>query len=303
MKLKKYLQFIKESIKTDKKMWKLSEADILDFFNEILDQGYSVDIKFGFSGFPLSIEFTQKVEYGVSFHPSYWIEISERRGISNVDVTDVLAFACDIINDQSNSETLVYDEGGNLNINDITIKGGLWIGQLNPNDLTEDIQIDGSISLFVRQKEVVELTQKELAEYYNWKVDEISSDFIYIHVDLENMANILLKSKADHKDTLISKGEDLWEYYNSGDYNPDTNSLFDYDLDNDNIILSYKAIIKEFGGIEELIKKYDEFVGMTEDEIINSKNKDILKELCDNSEIIVDIKQTCGDWSSQAHAS
>lgn len=52
MRLKKYIQFIKESLKEDieeGKLWKLSEEDITDYMLEITDAGYSVSVEFGFS--------------------------------------------------------------------------------------------------------------------------------------------------------------------------------------------------------------------------------------------------------------
>ena len=50
--IKKYLQFISESIKEkieEKSLWKLSEDDITDYMLEITDAGYSVSVEFGFS--------------------------------------------------------------------------------------------------------------------------------------------------------------------------------------------------------------------------------------------------------------
>jgi hypothetical protein len=50
--IKKYLQFISESIKEDIEegtLWKLSEDDITDYMLEITDAGYVVTVDFGFS--------------------------------------------------------------------------------------------------------------------------------------------------------------------------------------------------------------------------------------------------------------
>jgi len=48
MKLKKYLNFIKESIKEDieeQSIWKISEDDITDYMLEITDAGYYVSVE------------------------------------------------------------------------------------------------------------------------------------------------------------------------------------------------------------------------------------------------------------------
>ena len=52
MKLKRYIQFIKESIKEqieEGTLWKLTEDDITDYMLEITDAGYYVSVEFGFS--------------------------------------------------------------------------------------------------------------------------------------------------------------------------------------------------------------------------------------------------------------
>jgi hypothetical protein len=51
MKLKRYIQFIKESLKEDIEegnLWKLNEDQIRDYLTEITDAGYLVTVTFGF---------------------------------------------------------------------------------------------------------------------------------------------------------------------------------------------------------------------------------------------------------------
>ena len=51
MKLKKYLEFIKESIKEDieeQSIWKVTEDDIQDYLRELEDEGYFIEVEFGF---------------------------------------------------------------------------------------------------------------------------------------------------------------------------------------------------------------------------------------------------------------
>ena len=140
MKLKKYIQFIKESIKEDIEegtLWKLTEDDIADYMLEITDAGYYVSVEFGFcetitqhSYNKPSVEkdvFTEKVKSGDNVRPAYWISISHLNRIKNDDVTSTLQFACGIIGEEANTEISIHDSEGNLgDIDGIEIKGGLF---------------------------------------------------------------------------------------------------------------------------------------------------------------------------------
>jgi len=52
MRLKKYLQFIRESVEEREveNLWNLNQDEILEFFTEIIDNGYLVDVEFGVVG-------------------------------------------------------------------------------------------------------------------------------------------------------------------------------------------------------------------------------------------------------------
>jgi hypothetical protein len=140
--IKKYLQFISESIKEDIEegtLWKLTEDDITDYMLEITDAGYIVTVEFGFSekvkqggykeGKWAESEkevFTDKVKAGDEAKPAYWISIIKGDRIKNDDVTSTFQFACSIIAEESNAEISVNDSDGNLGDPDgIEIKGGL----------------------------------------------------------------------------------------------------------------------------------------------------------------------------------
>ena len=86
MKLKKYLEFIKESIKEDieeQSIWKVTEDEIQDYLRDLDDEGYIIEVEFGFCqkvtqhnyNKPTTEKdvFTEKVLAGDSIRPSYWI--------------------------------------------------------------------------------------------------------------------------------------------------------------------------------------------------------------------------------------
>ncbi len=325
MRLKKYLEFIKESIKEDiddGKFWKLDEDDIREFLIDLTDEGYILEVIFGFVDKEEGINysngsstikevFTEKVLPGEDVVPAYWIKIESNRNTSNVDVTDSVIFTNDIIKEKVDGEISIHDKDGKLDIRNIKLKGGLWIG----NDESEQLEAEEYIALFVKQKNTVEFTQKQVAEYYGLEYDsESKSGDIYIHIDLEDMADCLLDKNDDYKKTLIGGTEHMWDHYESHYYEPDIQSFFQYSLDNENEVLMVRSIIKEMGGLEETInhigdecsdESYESVKGKSESEVIEYLLKerfyDTLKQLCHDSEITQECRQIVADWEMGAH--
>lgn len=323
--IKKYLEFIKESIKEDideGKFWKLDEDDIREFLIDLEDENYYIIVTFGFvenkveynysSGKTTIKEvFTEKVLPEEKLKPAYWIQIESGSQTTNTDVTDSLIFANDIIKEKVSGDISVHDNDGLLDIDNIKLKGGLWIGA----DETEQLEAEKYIALFIRQNNSVEFTDKQVCKYYGLEYDDESkTGDVYIHVDLEDMADILLDRNSDYKEVLIGGIEEMWDIYEFHDYIQDTVSFFQYTLDKENEILMVRAIIKEMGGLEETInyigdecddEVYENVKGKSEDEVINYLLKErfyyTLKQLCNNSEITDEIKQIVSNWEMSAH--
>lgn len=324
--IKKYLQFISESIKEkieEKSLWKLSEDDITDYMLEITDAGYDVSVEFGFSEkvkqYSYKAEkdvFTDKVKAGDEVIPAYWISIIKGDRIKNDDVTSTFQFACSIIAEEANAEISVNDSDGNLGDPDgIVIKGGLfYTDDLNSSE-PELLEVD-NIAIFAKCKETVTFTEKDLVEYYDWSDAIVKEDGkVYVELDIEDMSDIMLSRNSNYKDILVKGQEDMYDNYYNNDYQPDIPSMFQYTLDNDNDKLLIKAMIKEVGGLEDMInhigdecsdEAYENVKGKSEEEVINYLLKErfyeTLKQLCKNSEICQDIRQTIGDWELNAHA-
>lgn len=328
--IKKYLQFISESIKEDIEegtLWKLSEDDITDYMLEITDAGYSVSVEFGFSekakqysykdGKRVESEkevFTDKVKAGDEVTPAYWISIVKGDRIKNDDVTSTFQFACSIIAEEANAEISVNDSDGNLGDPDgIEIKGGLFYTDNWNSSEPELLEID-NIAIFAKSKETVTFTQENLVEYYNWTDAIIKDDNIYVEVNLEDMSDIMLSRSSNYKDILVKGQEDMYDNYYGSDYQPDIPSMIQYTLNNENDKLLIKAMIKEVGGLESMInhigdecsdEAYESVKGKSEEEVIEFLLKErfysTLKQLCKNSEICQEIRQTIGDWEMNAH--
>jgi hypothetical protein len=328
--IKKYLQFISESIKEDieeRTLWKLTEDDITDYMLEITDAGYYVSVEFGFSekakqysykdGKRVETEkdiFTDKVKAGDEVTPAYWIQIDKSDRVKNDDVTSTFQFACSIIAEEANAEISVNDSQGNLGDPDgIEIKGGLfYTDNWNSSD-PELLEVD-NIAIFAKSKETVTFTQENLVEYYNWTDAIVKDGNIYVEVNLEDMSDIMLSRNASYKDILVKGEEDMYDNYHGYDYQPDIPSMIQYTLTKENNNLLIKAMIKEVGGLESMInhigdecsdETYERVKGKSEEEVIEFLLKErfyeTLKQLCKNSEICQEIRQTIGDWEMNAH--
>ena len=328
MKLKKYIQFIKESIKEDIEegtLWKLTEDDITDYMLEITDAGYYVSVEFGFCekvkqhhyNRP-SVEkdvFTEKVKSGDEVTPAYWIKIDKSDRVKNDDVTSTFQFACSIIAEEANAEISINDADGNLgDIDGIEIKGGLFYTDNWNSGEPELLETDSYIAIFAKSKETVTFTQENLVEYYNWTDAIIKDGNIYVEVNLEDMSDIMLSRSSNYKDILVKGEEDLYDNYYGYDYQPDIPSMIQYTLTKENNNLLIKAMIKEVGGLESMINHigdecsdevYESVKGKSEEEVIefllNERFYGTLKQLCKNSEICQEIRQTIGDWEMNAH--
>jgi hypothetical protein len=328
--IKKYLQFISESIKEkieEKSLWKLSEDDITDYMLEITDAGYSVSVEFGFSekvkqggykeGKWAESEkevFTDKVKSGDKVTPAYWISIIKGDRIKNDDVTSTFQFACSIIAEEANAEISVNDSDGNLGDPDgIEIKGGLFYTDNWNSSEPELLEVD-NIAIFAKSKETVIFTEKDLVEYYNWKDAIVKEDKVYVEFDIEDMSDIMLSRNSSYKDILVKGEENMYDDYYGSDYQPDIPSMIQYTLTNENNHLLIKAMIKEVGGLEDMINHigdecsddaYESVKGKSEEEVIQFLLKErfyeTLKQLCKNSEICQEIRSTIGDWEMNAH--
>jgi len=331
MKIKRYIHFISESIKEqieEKTLWKLTEDDITDYMLEITDAGYYVSVEFGFSekskqysykdGKRVETEkdiFTDKVKSGDEVTPAYWIQIDKSDRIKNDDVTSTFQFACSIIEEEANAEIKINDSDGNLgDIDGIVIKDGLFFTDNWNSSEPELLEADDYIAIFAKSKDTVEFTEEDLVKYYDWSDAIIKDGNIYVEVNLEDMSDIMLSRSSSYKDILVKGEEDMYDNYYGSDYQPDIPSMIQYTLTKENNQLLIKAMIKEVGGLEDMInhigdecsdEAYESVKGKSEEEVIEFLLKErfyeTLKQLCKNSEICQEIRQTIGDWEMNAH--
>jgi len=332
MRIKRWGDFayIKESDDAGKPgFWNISEDDIRDYFQESIDEGYQIEVEFGFVGEIRSWNykdqksyylerFTKKMTSGMNTPAISIVIRADEASINDVsdnDVSDNLKFAYSIISEEADAEIAILDADGDIGgIDGIVAKGGLFYTDTWNENAEEGKmhEVEGHVEFLVKQKQGVKITQKQLAEYYKWGSYETKGDLIFVDYSLEDLADEILARDSSYKDLLIN-GEGIYDSYWGSDYQPDFNSLFQYYLDKENEVLFVKALIKEIGGIEELVNSIEhsahdeeELKAMKEEELIQYLLKErfysTLKEVSTDSEVLSDIRQSYGDWASQAHA-
>ncbi len=334
MKLKRYNQFIKESLKDqieERSLWKIDEDDIREYLLELTDNGYLITVTFGFvdntkyydhstQKYSQKDVFTEKTLAGENVKPAYWIQIIKSNKITNEDVSDTLKFAVDIISENANAECSIHDEDGNLgNVDGIVIKGGLFYTDDWNSSEPELLETENYIAIFAKQQDSMTITTSQLADYYGWSDCIEKEGTIWIEIDLEDLAGDLLSSRSEYKDSLIKGQEHMWDYYEIQYYYPDINSLFSYTLEEETKELLAKSLIKEFGGFEQVkhweknsvTSAKDSFPKdfQTEEELVdyfvNERHNELLKkwiktEFAD-SEVYREVTDTVANWEMSAH--
>ena len=326
MKLKRYIQFIKESLKEDLDsgiIWELNEDQIREYLIELDDAGYLITVNFGFVKKHIihyynkpSVEkdvYTENIVAGEEIRPAYWIEIQKSRDVNNEDVTDSLKFACSIIEDEADSDIKLFDSDTDVDINTTLIKGGIFIN-VDPEDNMSGEEVNNYIAIFAKQRNTIKIKPTDLEEYYGWNVDVKKEEQLWAEIDLEDLADFILSPRSDYKDSLVKGQEHMWDYYELSNYYPDIISLFNYGVDKENEIILVKSIIKELGGYEQAINHigdecdndiYEEVKEMSEEELIKYLLEErfykTIKQLATHSEVLTEVRDTIANWEMSAH--
>lgn len=322
MKLKKYIQFIKESLKEyldSRKIYDLDEDTIRDILIELEDAGYSITVAFGFveektirqynNNFKIRI-YSENISSGEEVTPAYWIQIEKIGSVNDEDLTEYFKHACSTIEDQI-GEISLHDGDGDVDINGVLIKGGTFI-QSEYDLIKEEVSL--YLAIFGKQKNTIKITQKDLENYYGWEVSMEKEGKLWAEIELEDLADIILETRSDYKDSLIGGQEQMWDFYELSNYYPEINSLFQYDLDKENEVLLVKSLIKEMDGFKQAINHigevcdgdiYEAVKEMSEEELINyllgERFYKTIKQLVKGSEVFDEIRETVANWEMSAH--
>ncbi len=328
MKLKRYLQFIKESLKEDLesgKIWELDEDQVREYLIELDDAGYLITVNFGFVKKHTihyynrpSVEkdvYTENILAGEEIRPAYNIVIEKSRDLSGEDVSDAFKFACSIISDEGDCDISIHDSQGGLGeIEGIQIKGGFFYTDNWNSSQPELLEAEDHIEIFAKQKNTIKIKPQDLEDYYGWDVSVKKDGQLWAEIDLEDLADFILSPRTEYKDSLVKGQEHMWDYYDISAYYPDIISLFGYSVEKENQVLIVKSIIKELGGYEQAINHigdecdnqiYEEVKDMTEEELIeyllSERFYKTIKQLASHSEVLREIRDTIANWEMSAH--
>ena len=303
MKIKRwndFLSYIRESKEEEEfNPWNLDEDDIRDYFQESIDEGYQIEVRYGFVGEERmwnykeskshSVErFTKKMESGNNT-PAISILITSEKVSSN-DVSDNLKFAYSIIAEEADADISILDSDGEIgDIEGIIAKEGLFFTETWNNHEGKEPAIteaDGYVEFIVKKKQYVNITQTQLAKYYRWGSYEEKDGILYVDYSIEDLADEILSRDSNYKALLIND-ENIYDSYWGSDYQPDFSSLFQYYLDKENKALAVKALIKEIGGLEQFVHHigdecddmvYDAIKAMMEDKEEESEDSEEKKK-------------------------
>jgi hypothetical protein len=311
--IKKWNQFIKESVD----YWSTTK-EVSDIFIGLQDEDYIISVEKGvFNDVKDYLDPENDTITLGEYYLGYKITILQSPDKSKRDVTIEFKTSLSALKSEGYIIEYISDDDDRISPDNIHFINGAvitWIPEKSGKPLTdneEDLS-DGDIyissykcELYIYQPEKTDLKPKDLAQIYQWGNYITKGDEIYCEIDIDDLSDVILSRNSPYKDQLIN-GIELYNY-ETHYYQPDTQNLFGYNLSKENEILSIKCLIKEMDGLENLIEESDndELKGKSEDEVINFLLKErfyhTLENLCEDSEIIGDIKQMVADWEAQAH--
>lgn len=259
MKIKKFKKFINESLIYHDYIWKLNKSDIKEYFYDLLDIGYIIDIGFGIYENIDPPEYSEFPRVGNNI-PCYLLTIIASSSSFNdssskyksENLTDSVLFAIDMINKYANSKSILTigtDPIDELNLNLLKIENGIYYGSVKLHNIS---------ICFVCNEEVEIKNSVQLSEIYGWKDAIIKDNDIYTKVNLIDLVDLLISDNSSYK-KLFKNWENIEEYYNIIDYYPDLNYVLS-ELNENNKILLIKSLIKEYGIKEFKFDKEEECI-------------------------------------------
>jgi hypothetical protein len=307
--IKKYLQFlslIKENKNNIEDLY-LKDEYIKEFFVELeLDNNFLIDIQKGvFYERNIygknKIDFYKKIPSGkvkIAYEifiecPSKWEKDLNKDDLTDEFVNSILRIA-DFTNMDFYLETDDYRKL-KINIDNIEVSNTTFNlkGEMHP--------YTKSITLYLYEKEYKNITDIQIAEYYEWYYDfKDDNDNIYIKYYFKELVDIFLSQKCiSYK--LLTNHEDIYDHYYYVEYIPDLDSLFKYYLDKENKYILIKKLIDNNGGYKVVSNIFD-FEDYTEEQTIEYlvKKPSELKKLSDIN-LIEEIQDLYASYALDAH--
>ena len=142
--------------------------------------------------------------------PAYWIRIEKSSSMNSEDITSSLKFVCSILSEEANADIKLLDADSDVDINTTLIKGGIFINVDSEDDMSGE-EAESYLALFVKQKDSVNITPKDLVNFYGWNVEVEKEGQLWAEIDLEDLSDFILSSRSEYKDSLV-KGQEPVSY-------------------------------------------------------------------------------------------
>lgn len=293
MRLKRYFDFIKESVE-EKSMWRHNDDDFKWYLTEFTDNGYTIDFHRMFIN-----EITENV--GSWSNPNYKtrealsdilvdescecyvIQITETPDAPGGDISEVLYFAkaaieseldmkCEImLNDFSSYDWKEYRP---IEGEGVKVDGG-EITKVSDNEEYTDVCI------VCWYTEKMKFTGEQFLDYYGWDKEWKSSDgkpgvkisekgSVYVRIDQEDLSGIIDWNRSEvSSDSLLSGVENVFLKYSH--YVIDGESLIRHHLNQEAMRALAKWLIGEAGGLEPFLAEVEtdlDLEGLTEEQVV-----------------------------------
>lgn len=307
MKLFKYEDFIKESSEID--IW-LSEKEISDLFQSFVDDEYLVDIQKIFSRSDSEISDGEMMKKNENIYIGWSVTMGRSQIRGTEDLTNVFKSVLTELR-QNGYNVFIKDNDSEIDENQIKINREIYIKIDDSGPLKNEIK---SISIFLIQNEPQKLTDKNIAEFHDWRGYESNENgSIYFEMSIEDLAYLMLDRREHDKAgyvTLLTNGIDR-DNYESIYYQPDVSELINHQLNNNQLEKLIKYLINEVG-LDDIISEINDISGESLEEeseitqfLIKERFKNTLEELLKNNdlEIVGEIQQIIADYNIDAHVS
>ena len=242
---------------THNNFYPIDEDDIRDYLAEIEDEGYLIVVNFGFYG---DSGYTELINsYDVK--PCISVDIIVSNKVKNDDVTHcVLSFIKRVSN--KFKEIKVVDNGGPLNIDDIILKGGIFI-KSESGKIEDELQIEQPLSIQLIWFNDIHINDKMIFDYYGIpqgdKITFTEKGSAQIEISREGLSDCVLSRNSQHKDIIDDPDYDIYQWYHGGDWLPDHDSFFRYHLEKETISMLIDCCFYNFDELKETSDFLNEF--------------------------------------------
>ena len=233
--IKRWAQFITESVK-ERKIHKLTKEDFQNFLYGMTDYNWQCNVDFCFydeldynpvvvknswgsdtgeldmshiRGLSESVDDKTNV-YDWDYYPGYFITIKNSKADDHDCTPDFLELISHL--EGEGMEVLVFDSNGRID------PEMLEFNQFISWDTSEsEYSIDSDIGIRVIQKEMTELTCRDVSKFYGFTSDKLGESTVYINVSISDMCRYVLdqNSTKRYEETLVEGHLDDSYYWDS----------------------------------------------------------------------------------------